>query len=59
MTAAERLTAEILELAQAVALQECEAVEHGQRKCPEEHESEADYCLPCAARAVLERRLDG
>jgi hypothetical protein len=52
--AADRLSAEIIRIAKATALQDCEAVECGQSRCPKQYTEEADFCLPYAARSALD-----
>ena len=55
MNPAERLTAAVFEEVRQTASLPCETVERGLKVCREELDDEADYCLPCAARAFVER----
>jgi hypothetical protein len=56
--AAARLSAEIIRIVEAVALEPCEAVQHGQEPCPLQFDDQEHWCLPCAASAALDRWMN-
>lgn len=44
----------LVKIAEAVALEECEAKQHGQEPCPVQHDDQNEWCLPCQAKKAVQ-----
>ena len=56
---AESTVAKLALIAEAVALEACEAVQHGQEPCPLQYDDQEHWCLSCLAKKVVADYLNG
>lgn len=47
----------LIRIAEAVALEECEAKRHGQEPCPVQYDDQEQWCLSCQARNAVEQYI--
>ena len=50
--------AKLARIAEAIAVKECEAVEHGQEPCPVQYDDQEEWCLVCLAKKAVQEYHD-
>lgn len=56
-TTTDATIADLVRIAESVALEQCEAVECRQEPCPLQSDDQEQWCLPCLAHKALSEHL--
>ena len=49
----------LAQIAETVALEKCEAVQHGQQPCPLQYDDQEHWCLSCLAKKAAADYFNG
>lgn len=58
MITADSAVKKLVDIAEVLATQECEAVQEGEQPCPVTSDKEDEWCLPCLAKKALEQYIN-